>query len=293
MTWRKVLLAMMLGLGSVPAHADALTHLQPGTGHFAFTDRVANPGQAITVWYAMPARADAHSPIVFVMPGAQRNGADYRDIWAPFARQANALLLVPEFPSSAYPAPHAYNLGNMVDAEGGPRAREQWTFNLIEQLFDDVRLHTKNEAPAYYLYGHSAGAQFVQRLMMFMPEARVARAVAANAGWHTLPDYAEPFPYGLGGIELSAVALKQALERDVVLMLGELDTDKGHARLRNTPETARQGAHRLARGQTFDRRARQAATAVGATRSWRVLTVPGVGHSNKAIAPAAARELFR
>ena len=51
----------------------------------------------------------------------------------------------------------------------------------IEPLFDHARARFGMEADAYSIYGHSAGAQFVHRFLFHVPDARVARAVAANA----------------------------------------------------------------------------------------------------------------
>src|SRR5271155_4121645 len=41
----------------------------------------------------------------------------------------------------------------------------------------------------YYLYGHSAGGQFAHRLVLFMPNARYQRVVAANPGYYTMPQF--------------------------------------------------------------------------------------------------------
>jgi hypothetical protein len=68
-----------------------------------------------------------------------------------------------------------------------------------------IPTHCVIRVEGYYLYGHSAGAQFVHRHLAFICAGgnplRVIRAVAANAGFYTEPTFEVPFPFGFGGTE--------------------------------------------------------------------------------------------
>lgn len=249
-------------------------------------------GHRVRVWYYQPAGSDANVPVVIVMHGHLRNGATYLKDWAPLADQYRFLLVAPEFSETEFPHARSYNLGNVLDAGNHPEPRDEWAFNMIEPIFDQVRHRTGNQSTKYALFGHSAGAQFVHRFLYFVPRARVTRAVAANAGWYTLPDFTVAFPYGLKGTPVTQADLQTALMRRFTVLLGEADTDP-HARdLRRTPEAMAQGASRLARGQNFFRHARAAAAARGVPLGWSLATVPGVSHSDKDIAPFAVPRLL-
>jgi len=78
----------------------------------------------------------------------------------------------------------------------------------------------------------------------------------------------------------------------VVVLLGDADTDPHHAALRHTPEADAQGLHRFARGRFFFARVQAAAAALAAPCNWTLATAPGIAHSNKGMAPFAARQLF-
>ena len=249
-------------------------------------------GHQLTVWHYRPAAATAEAPVLFVLHGVGRNAEDYLNDWIAQADLHNFLLVVPEFSKAEFPGEEAYNSGNLFDAAGQLRPREQWSFNMIEPIFDQVRAQLGSRRLDYLIYGHSAGAQFVQRFLYFVPQARVTRAVAANAGWYMLPELATPFPYGLKGTPADAVALRTAFTRPLVILLGEADTDEQHQSLRHTPESDAQGLYRLARGQYFFARAQAAAAALQAPFRWTLATVPGVAHVNKDMAPFAARRLF-
>ena len=85
--------------------------------------------------------------------------------------------------------------------------RDEWSFSIVERLFDHVKSLTTIQPATYYLYGHSAGGQFMHRFVMFMREARFSKAVAANAGWYTMPDQKIAFPYGLSGSRLAKACI--------------------------------------------------------------------------------------
>jgi hypothetical protein len=107
-----------------------------------------------------------------------------------------------------------------------------------------------------------------------------------------LPELATEFPYGLKGTSVDAAALRTAFARPVVVLLGEADTDPHHPSLRHTPGADAQGLHRFARGQFFFARARSAAGSMITPFNWTLVTVPGIAHSNKAMAPFTLPHLF-
>lgn len=262
--------------------------IRPGT---AGSFEVAWPpgGADVRVWYDAPAEP-AEAPVLVVMPGRQRNGEIYRDEWSAEARARGALLLVPELPEALLPG-DTYNLAGMLDGdEVTPPAT--WAFNGVEHLFDAAVEAVGGSQRDYLLYGHSAGAQFVHRLVLLQPGARVGRAVAANAGWYTVPDADEPFPYGLDGAPWSEAVLDRALALPLTVLLGEEDDDPDASGLRTTEEAMVQGETRLERGRWFFDRARRRAELDGVTFGWGLAIVPGVGHENAEMVDAAAALLF-
>jgi poly(3-hydroxybutyrate) depolymerase len=279
---------VFLLLASLAYASEPSARLQPGAGHFVFEDALANPGKLLPVWYYRPERVGKETSVVFIMHGMNRNASTYRNQWQPYAEAHGFLLIVPEFSTALFPQSHGYNLGNVFTADGQPRPETQWSYSFIEGIFDAIRVANALSSTDYVLYGHSAGAQFVHRYLFFKPTARVRLAIAANAGWYTMPDFQTAFPYGLKDSGLSQTALATAFGKRLIILLGEQDTDPQARDLRNTPETIAQGAHRFARGQAFFAHAKQAAATLGVPYQWEVRTVPEVGHSNARMAPAAA-----
>jgi poly(3-hydroxybutyrate) depolymerase len=261
---------------------------KPARDHFIYEQA----GRHVKVWYYQPAGTGADAPVVIVMHGVGRNGEDYLNDWAPFAEQKHFLLIVPEFSKEEFPGEEGYIYGNTVTPAGAPVPREQWAFNMIEPVFDAVRARTGNRSPGYALFGHSAGAQFTQRFLYFVPQARVIRAVAANAGWYMMPDLTVAFPYGLKGTPVTEADLRAALARPFTVLLGTADTDPNAKALRKTPEAEAQGPYRLARGQYFFSHAQAAAAALKAPFGWSLATAPGIAHSDRGMSPFAVPHLF-
>jgi poly(3-hydroxybutyrate) depolymerase len=280
----RLLLALALALCAAAARADA--RLEPGSGSFVVPFVAAGKPRQVVVWYHRPAAAQADAPVVFVMHGTSRMAQNYRKYWIPFAEQQRFVLLVPEFSRAQFP--HDYNLERLTAADGTPLPPAQWPYAAIERVFDAVRSANGLRAGSYDIYGHSAGAQFVHRLVLLMPQARFRVAVAANAGWYTMPDRAIAYPYGLAGTAVDRAALTRALQRKLIVLLGDEDIDPEHPQLRTTPEAAAQGAHRFQRGHAFLAQARRSAREQNVPLAWELRIAPGVAHSNAGMAPYAA-----
>jgi poly(3-hydroxybutyrate) depolymerase len=283
---RTVLFAL---LATVSAFAAAPETFPAGDGLFTFT---AWDGPPLPVYFHAPANVTPATPIVFVMHGQARNGDEYRDQWSELAARYGFLLLVPTFGNRDFPGFESFNYGNVIAPDGARRPAGQWAFTAIEHLFDHVKSTAGLTAPTYFIYGHSAGAQFVHRLFFFLPDARAARVITANAGAYMLPDFKTAHPYGLGGSGVTPADLKTALTRPVLVLLGEADIDPNHRPMPRTPEANAQGLHRFSRGLNYFRLATEQTVRLGVPFGWKIATVPGVAHSNTLMAPAAAAHFF-
>ena len=263
-----------------------LPALEVGKGRFDFSGW---HGPAIPVWTYVPDAIDPQTaPIAIIMHGASRNPDDYRDAWVAGADRHGFIVIAPGFSNVDFPGARSYNMGGVFDQAGQPLPRAQWTFSVIEPLFDEVVSRLGGKQAGYTLYGHSAGSQFVHRLMYFMPESRATRFLFANAGWYTFPDRSIAFPFGLDGTPVNDSRLQSVLAKDVVVLLGDQDNDARHRLLNRSREAMRQGRHRFERGQNFFASARQLAQGKGWDFGWRLRVVEGVAHSNSGIAAGAA-----
>ena len=254
MGMRRLIFCFLLSSLGWPLGADAAKI------RYEFT---AWSGPALRVFASRPTGLAPARPVVIVMHGTRRNADEYRDQWHDIAIEHDFLLLVPEFNDRDFPGSNAYNLGFVSDSQGRQRPRELWSYSAIEALFEDAIRRYGMITTGYSLYGHSAGAQFVHRFLFHVPDARVVRAVAANAGWYTMPDETIDWPYGLHGSAVSGEMLTAALNIPLTVLLGDQDTDPNHDSLRRTPEALAQGVHRMARGQAFFESARSRAERLG------------------------------
>lgn len=151
--------------------------------------------------------------------GIGRTAEGYFNTWLPYAQQMQVTLCAPKFDRNQFPTEAEYQLGNVMQHQSSkenqmPPAKKQktatdaedddeqsdepvqqpaglkvnqvqdWSLNLIEQLFVYLKQHYGVTASSYMLYGHSAGSQFVHRFMLLMPQQHASLAIAANAGEH-------------------------------------------------------------------------------------------------------------
>lgn len=281
--WRLTMLLLLLAQNVV---ASELVTLPAGNSELQFSNW---SGPAIRVRLFVPDSVTESTPIVIVMHGASRDVDRYFNDWQAQGELHAFIVVVPEFPKSDFKGSARFNLGNVFDPENGDlRPEDLWTFSAIEPLFDQVVAVTGSSQSGYTLFGHSAGSQFVHRFIYYKPNARATRVIAANAGWYTLPFYGAKYPYGLDESGIDPATLQSVFARDVVILLGDADTDPNHESLRKTPEAELQGPHRYARGVMMYRIAEVKAAELGYEFNWRLRKVAGAGHHDSQMAPAAA-----
>lgn len=239
-----------------------------------------------------PRQFSPDMPVVVVMHGVSRNAWAYLRSWMQLADSNGFVLIIPEFKRSSWRSSREYNRGNVRDSDGVDVPATEWSFTAVETIFDAVCFHYGLGAREYRIFGHSAGAQFVHRLILHTGGARIIAAAAANAGWYMMPDNTIRFPYGLKNTGINAELLRCALQTQLTVLLGDLDDETDSPNLRISRKAMAQGPHRLARGTAFVASAQAAAGRICAATEWRIELVRGVGHSNRAIAPHACAALF-
>lgn len=264
----------------------ALDPLPAGIGRFTFT---AWAGPEIPVHTYVPQGIDpATAPILIVMHGAERDPRRYLREWTDIADQFGFVAIAPEYSTRRFETSRQYNMGHLSERGSTQlRPREQWSFAAIEPLFDEVVARLGGSQQHYTLYGHSAGSQFVHRFLLTQRDTRALRFLAANAGWYTLPTFALEYPFGLHHTDLGEADLRAALARDMVILLGDKDTDTEHSSLNRSDEAMMQGQHRFERGQFFYNFGKQMAERQGWEFGWSLRVVPGVAHENGGIAKSA------
>ncbi|ACS84786.1 alpha/beta hydrolase-fold protein [Musicola paradisiaca] len=266
--------------------------LPPGRGDMTFP--LPGTGKTITVFSYAPAQVTPQTPVVFVLTGVKRNAGDYRDAWQKSAEKNHLLVLVPAFTTQDYPGVNGYNLGNLVDAATGlPNPRAQWSYSVIETLFDALRQQGVTQQSRYYLFGNSAGCQFVHRMLTLVPEAHVKAAVCAAAGWWTLTDDKVAWPYGLAHAPVARTAddLAPLFALPLLVAVGQHDNNPAHPLLRRTAHAMAQGDNRLARARNYYAVARQQAQRRHEPFNWQLSIVPHVGHSGSKMSVWAASQL--
>lgn len=237
-----------------------------------------NPTKPVRVFVVAPSGLDPSSRIVTVMHGVDRNADDYIGPWTAFATALNRVVIAPEFTATLWPSSRSYNLGNMFtasDTTGSPIPEPQWSFSVLQEIIASIRQGFALNDSLYDIWGHSAGAQFVHRMVLMKPDAPIRVAIAANAGSYTVPDTAVVWPYGalFSQLGVRTAELLRFTMRPLVVMRGTADTLRD-ANLDTSPLADLQGLNRFERAATF--------FATGKARNpdaaWALYDVPGVGH---------------
>lgn len=287
---KSLLLAAVLWVSAIDV-VEAATPVPSGRWSFIFNDAKGRPDRPIRIYTYRGRKCDATCPILFVMSGESRNAYNYLEYWELAADRYSFIVVAPEFSKEHWPRAAAYNLGDMAEQPN----REKWTYSAIEHIFDEVRDGQKG----YRIFGHSAGGQFVQRMAFFLPDNRATVMIAANPGWYTFPEWRKekadnPFPYTLvnapGGV--GEAQLRVALQRKVLLLVGQNDSDPDAEKLFQSSGAKKQGESRLDRGENFLKAITSASTELGVKLGWEFSEVPETAHDGRAMSKYAIELLY-
>lgn len=263
-------------------------------------DNAVPDARTITLNIYRPAHATARSPIVLVQHGVMRNGDDYRDFWMPAADEHGLVIIAPTFSNEQWPDVVSYNNGNLLAttdpaalADTAPvTAPETWSYTVINRLADDLKTSGVLADQPLFLFGHSAGGQFVHRLMSVLTPDVFTQVAVGNPGWYTLPLLNLPFPEGLGSTPADADSLARLFASPLTILAGDQDTETNDPHLPSEPAALRQGPHRYARALNYFATAQAEATRRGLPLAWQLHTIEGIGHDGAAMSAVCAHLWF-
>ena len=248
--------------------------INSGEGLFYFKDKTISETDAMRIFYYKPKRFTADRPIVFLMHGADRKVEHIPKEAAKDLEKYNILLILPEYSEQLFPKMEAYQYGNVKT-----KPKELWTYYVNDRIFKLVKRITGSQQKKYYIWGNSAGAQFVHRQLIVGAYEFIEKAFASNAAVYTMPTRGtNPYPYSLKGLDLTDEDLKRLFSLDFFILLGEEDVVQD-AYFLKTKAAMRQGENRLQRGKKFYSIAEKEAQRLNLKLKWQLITIPGCGHN--------------
>lgn len=289
-------LLFFLSVSSLCAASKEKSPFKRGAGQFEYTGYAPLADKPITVFYYIPMQGNIKKmPVLFSMHGAERNGLVQRGAWRDLAEENGFIVIAPQFVHANGYEEKDYQFGGVSSSakKFKLKPKEEWTYSMIENLFDYFLECTQSKVKTYDMFGHSAGGQFVHRYLLATPEARVRRAVAANPGNYTYPD--ENGLVSLEGVEAEIQTwpytvkdtpfaddnhLRTFFGRDLVILIGSNDTTLQQADKAENNSMRVQGKSRYERAYRFFNHSRMIAKKKNMPFNWRILEVPGAEHSS-------------
>lgn len=275
--------------GKIPK--DGVMQIRGG-GNFQYAKYPPLAHKPLTVHYYLPSWGELdYMPVLFTMHGAERSGLNQINVWKYLAEANGIIVIAPEFSKENGYSENDYQFGGIFTSAtfSSLRPLEEWTYCLLEALFDYVKNETGNLSDRYYLFGHSAGGQFVHRFLLAMPDARVNRAVAANPGSWTFPlseGFAETdsqnygWPYSIRNVPFSSEEnLRRFFMRELYVQIGTEDIVQDAYFPMDNASMA-QGNTRFERAHAFYKCCQDVAKKLSTALRIELVEVEGAGHSS-------------
>ncbi len=207
--------------------------------------------------------------VVVLVHGISRNIQWLVESFWPLARNRRVALVAPLFAESTF-----RDFQRLGRNGRGPRADLA-----IQAILAEVRETTGWHKSRAFFFGHSAGAQFVQRYMFAHPQ-RVARAALSAAGCYTFP-VDRSYPAGIGSAtSLPGIHFEPArfLRVPTAVFVGQEDTTRDGSLNCSRKVDSLQGTNRLQRARNWVRAMATAGREQGLEPQVELFELPGISH---------------
>lgn len=245
----------------------------------------------VPMYITVPANLTTATHVLLNMHGNGRTASSYHDTWHSWTRNNNYILVTPYFSDANWPD-SGYHQGNVFEAEncsGALNSEARWSFTIVDSSFTHLKSRFQLRDNKYDIWGHSAGAQFIHRMMLWKPNARIRFGMPANAGWYTAPDTSITCPYGLRHplLNVTTQQLVNYTNRNMIIFRGTEDTLRD-SDLRTTSQADAQGRNRWERAQYMYNKGVE----INTNLNWQLIPVPNSGHDKDTMAPGAQEFLL-
>jgi len=212
-------------------------------------------------------------PILVAVHGILRRAKEQARAFSIYAERYGFVLIAPLFCRRNFPA--YQRLG--VSRQHVPCYPDI----ALNAVLDEACERSGAITDRVYLFGYSAGGQFVHRYAMEHPEKVHAVAMGA-AGWYTFPDKHAPFPRGLGtrsGFRPIELDPQSFLKIPMATFVGEHDIYQDPTFKRSPRLDLQQGLSRVERAERWANAMSDAAQDYGFDTRYDSHVMTSCGHS--------------
>ena len=255
-------------------------------------------------WLYIPPGVEQPAPVLVVVHGTVGDSETAIDtaetmlsLWQETAEQGRVVLIAPIFDNARY--------GGRAGPGGGYRGlygRDIRADEFLLQIMQDVR-QTIWVQDTIYLYGHSAGGQFVNRFVVMHP-GLIKRAVISAAGFYAYPNPDVVWADGMKRLQRGFIWCDACPEQEVVvkpdpenwlraasLPIAVVVGDQDTATYERLPP-GQLGTNPVENGRAWVEAMRQHVLAEGGDFNMTFLLVAEAGHDSRQTLPTSRHYLF-
>ena len=232
--------------------------------------RLPRDEEGVPYYLYVPAERDPAAPPLVTVHGISRGADEHLAAFTPWAERSGRVLIAPLFSEEQC---RRYQKV-ILDRCQADRA----LFATLREVAEETGVQVER----FDLFGFSGGAQFAHRFALLHPE-RVGRLAVASAGWYSMPDFEEAFPYGLAQGRSSGRRFQAKLEAflgiPILVLVGAQDTARDSGLRKTRRVDRRQGRNRVERAVVWAEALRAAAIRAEVPAQIALQVMPGCGHS--------------